>query len=241
MGQGMFVEEIRRAVEVSPRAGLDALAKEVWRAFGVDAVSDIEASELCELIAARRVIQSSPERVRQEHRTGSRPRSPASLERRRQWVAAGWLPPVLAARFTSGEAAALAVIVREIAVSGRCGLPMGGVAGRAGVCATTVRNALREARRLGLLHVEERRLSHTRSLPNLITIASRELALWVRTRSRIERQGGGCRTVLPTTIHLSHDQDRPSATAQKWEVGRRWRPDRQRGSRTAEFGVEVHS
>ena len=82
-------------------------------------------------------------------------------------------------------------------------LSIGAIAGRAGVCATIVRNALRLARTLGLLHVEARRVARDRNLPNVVTIVSRELELWVRTRARAERQGGGCRSVLPTTNHFT--------------------------------------
>ncbi len=197
-GQDVFAEQVQRAIAATPRAGLDALSKEVWAAYGTGALTDAEAGEACEMIAARRAVTSAPSAPR---RVGSRPRSSASMERRRAWTASGWLPPAVAARFTMGEAAALAVIVAEAAKAGRCGLPIGAIAGRAGVCATTVRNALREARRFGLVRVEERRLSYARSLPNLVTIAGRELALWVRTRARVERQGGGCKTVVPTTNH----------------------------------------
>ena len=193
----MFVEECRRAVMASPRSGLDALAKEVWRAFGVDALSADEASELCEAIAARRSATVSISKPLL-HR-GARPRTSASLERRRSWAAGSWMPPAMAAAFTQAEVAALAVIIREIATTGRCGLPMGAIAARAGVCTTSARNAVREARRRGILHVEERRVSYDRNLPNLITVASRDLALWVRTRARAEGQGGGVKSVSPTT------------------------------------------
>ena len=201
----MFAEECRRAIAASPRSGLDALAKEVWRAFGGDVLSEAEASEMCEAIAARRVISAPAAPAR---RVGSRPRSSASLERRRAWTASGWMPPAIAARFTMGEAAALSVIIAEATKAGLCALPIGAIAGRAGVCATTVRNALREARSSGLLHVEERRVSYARSLPNLITISGCELALWVRTRARAERPGSGCRTAMPTINHSSHNLGR---------------------------------
>ena len=98
----------------------------------------------------------------------------------------------MAVAFTTAENAALAVIIREIATTGCCELPAAAVAGRAGVSTSSVRNAVREARKRGVLRVEERRLSYDRSQPNRITIASRELALWVRTRARIEGQGGAC-------------------------------------------------
>lgn len=170
----------------APLAGLDGLAKAVWDAWGAGALSDVEAGEACEMIAARR----APPAPAPRRPAGSRARSPASVERRRAWAAGGWMPPAIAARFTMGEAAAVAVIVAEVAARGACELPVGGIAGRAGVCATTVRNALRVAVRLGLVVVKERRLAYDRSLPNVITILSRELALWVRTRSRVEARGG---------------------------------------------------
>ncbi len=122
-------------------------------------------------------------------------------------------------RFTMGEAAAIGVIVAEIASRGRCELPIGAIAARAGVCATIVRNALRQARTLGLLHVEERRVARDRNRSNVVTIVSRELELWVRTRARAERQGGGCRSVLPTTNHILSSSARPTAAA--WKTGTR--------------------
>ncbi len=48
----MFAEECRRAIMAAPRSGLDALAKAVWQAYGADALSEAEASELCELVAS---------------------------------------------------------------------------------------------------------------------------------------------------------------------------------------------
>ncbi len=216
----MFAEECRRAIMAAPRSGLDAMAKAVWQAYGADALSEAEASELCELVASRRVIpQTAPTQPRRP--VGSRPRSSASTERRRTWTGSGWLPPAIAARFTMGEAAAIGVIVAEIAKSGRCELYIGAIAGRAGVCATTVRNALRQARTLGLLHVEARRVARDRCLANVVTIVSRELELWVRTRARVERQGGGCKSVPRTTNHYLSSSARPVATA--WKAGTRGR------------------
>ena len=184
----MFVEECRRAVKASPRSGLDALAKEVWRAFGADVLSADEASELCEAIAAKRAIPAPAAATR---RVGSRPRSSTSLERRRAWTASGWMPPAIAARFTMGEAAALGVVLAEIAITGQCELSHGAVGGRAGVSVSTVKRALGEARKLGLVLVEERRVSWCRNLPNVVTILSAELRTWVATRGRGLRAAKG--------------------------------------------------
>ena len=123
----------------------------------------------------------------------------------------------MAAGFTTAENAALAVIIREIVTTGSCRLAAAAIAGRAGVSTSSARNAVREARRRGILHVVERRIRYDRNEPNLITIASRELEVWVRTRARISGQGGGVRTLTPTTNHLFPLPARPAATG--WKTG----------------------
>ena len=56
----------------------------------------------------------------------------------------------------------------------------------AGVCRKTVKNALKEAQRHGLLGIEERRLSAWRNAPNVVTITSREWGAWLKMRRRRE-------------------------------------------------------
>src|SRR4051794_34056818 len=122
------------------------------------------------------------------------------MERRRRWAASGALPPALAARFTLAETAVLAVIAAEVLRHGACTLVIGHIAALAGVSETTVRNALRAARGLGLLTVEERRVSAWRNAPNVMRIVSREWLGWLRLRAPKERGalGGGCKLVHPT-------------------------------------------
>src|SRR4051812_17844854 len=109
------------------------------------------------------------------------------MERRRRWAASGLLPPALAARFTLAETAVLAVVAAEALRHGRCTLVLEHIAALAGVCRKTVKNALREAQRHGLLGIEERRLSAWRNAPNVVTITSREWGAWLKMR----RRGGG--------------------------------------------------
>src|SRR3954468_13543616 len=97
----MFVDELRRAVEASPRCELPAVSGLLWKAYATGQVSEDEASELSGLIEARRAIAAAPRPV--QRRFGSRPRSGASMERRRRWAASGALPPALAVRFTLAE------------------------------------------------------------------------------------------------------------------------------------------
>jgi hypothetical protein len=58
------------------------------------------------------------------------------------------------------------------------------------VSETTVRNALRAARGLGLLTIEERRLTAWRNAPNVVRIVSREWLAWLRLRAPKERARG---------------------------------------------------
>src|SRR3954471_5525780 len=179
----MFVDELRRAVEASPRAELPAVSSLLWKAFAAGQVSEPEASELSALIEAKRAIPVPPPRPRL--RVGSRPRSPAHMERRRRWAASGCLPPALAARFTLGEQAALAVVAQENRKRGDCRLTNGELADVAGVSITTVKNAMRAARALGLISVEERRLTAFRNDSNVVRIVDPSWRAWLRLR------GGG--------------------------------------------------
>jgi hypothetical protein len=64
-----------------------------------------------------------------------------------------------------------------------------------------VRNAIREARQLGLVHVEERRVSAWRNLPNRLTITSREWCSWLSMR----RRGVGANSCSPRIQESKND------------------------------------
>jgi hypothetical protein len=89
------------------------------------------------------------------------------------------MPPQLACQFTVGELAALRIVADETRQHGGCRLHIDAIAARAGVCRTTAQNALRAARRLGLVHVQERRRRGMASLTNIVRIVSREWTAWI--------------------------------------------------------------
>src|SRR3712207_8865808 len=67
------------------------------------------------------MIEATPDQPRAkptgkpvQARVGSRPRTDASMERRRSWAASGRLPVKLACRFTVAEQAVLSVIAAEV-------------------------------------------------------------------------------------------------------------------------------
>src|SRR3954469_11003924 len=179
----MFVDELRRAVEASPRVELPAVSALLWKAYAAGQVTEVEASALSEAIELKRALPPAPKPA-QRRLIGSRPRTPASLERRRRWAASGALPPALASRFTTAETAVLAVVAAEHQKHGRCTLVIDHIAALAGVGRTTVKNALREAQRQSLLRIEERRLSAWRNAPNIVTLTSPEWLSWLRMRRK---------------------------------------------------------
>ncbi|GJD46767.1 hypothetical protein AFCDBAGC_4651 [Methylobacterium cerastii] len=144
------------------------------------------------------------------------------MERRRRWAASGRLPPGLAARFTLAEQAVLALVAAETVRRKDCRLAVGHLAAIAGVAETTVRNAIREARKLGMVTVEERRVTGFRNDTNVVRIASAEWTAWLRlTRNSpfplaaptLSLQGGGCksakRTHTPSSRPVNSDAQKP--------------------------------
>jgi hypothetical protein len=219
----MLADDFRRAVMAAPCEALPGLSSSLWKAFGAGGLSEEEAEELVGLISARQTVAlAAPPRPVLAHaadrvaaaavaraRTGSRARSAESLSRRRRWAAAGFLPPALACTFTQGEVAALAVVAQEAVARGRCAMPIGQVAALAGVSPSTVKRAIRQARALGLLAVEERRLARTRNDTNLVRVVSAEWLAWLRLRVRPSvhpraRQGGGVQTSTGTSRSLAY-------------------------------------
>ncbi len=138
-----------------------------------------EAEELSALIETRKVVPPAAAAAIRKA-VGSRPKTDESLERRRRWTASGRLPPVLAARFTPGEIAVLAVVAADGCRLGDCRLAVSHLAAVAGVSETLVRNALREARALGLVTIEEWRVTAWRNDTNVIRIVSAEWSSWLK-------------------------------------------------------------
>jgi DNA-binding transcriptional ArsR family regulator len=226
----MFADELRRAIEAAPRITLPVVAALMWKAYGAGQVSEAEAETLSGLIEARQLsdVVRSAERIASgtaAPRTGagSRPRTDASMERRRRWAASGRLPPSLAARFTLAEQAVLALIAAETVRRKDCRLAVGHLAAIVGVAETTVRNAIREARKLGLVTVEERRVTSFRNDTNVVRIVSAEWTAWLRLTRKAAvlnthpslAEGGGCKSAKRTPTDIPYPVNSEARNRQK--------------------------
>lgn len=100
--------------------------------------------------------------------------------RRRQWAGSGRLPPHIRAWFTPGEQAVLNAIAAAHCRRGRSEMTVRALGEQAGLGATTVRNAIRQARLLGLVRVTERRQNRRFNLSNVVEIISPEWLAWLR-------------------------------------------------------------
>jgi hypothetical protein len=173
---------------------LDHLSKAIWQALAAGAVGDDDAQALAERLHARRGVlrgEIKPESlppgrpsIFPPRRLQRAPKRPVAIARRRHLAASGPMPPSLACKFTVGELAVLRIVGDEVRRCGCCDRSVGELAARAGCGRTTAQNAIREAARLGLVTVQERRREGRKNDTNVIRIVSREWTLWLTRGGR---------------------------------------------------------
>jgi len=193
----MFAEQLTAEVATASLKALDQLSRLTWQGHAAGAIADADAQRLAEQIHHRR------QAARAEHKPVGLPpgrpsifppkrlqRSPdraASIQRRRALAASGPMPPTLACRFTTGELAVLRILADAVRDNGQCVKTIPELAARAGVCRTTAQNAIRQAARLGLLTVQERRRDGRRNDANLVRIVSAEWMAWIKRGSGFKK------------------------------------------------------
>ena len=82
--------------------------------------------------------------------------------------------------YTEGERAVMCINVGEVKRHGENDVSIDEIAARAGVCRTTVQNAMHKARRLGHITILERPKPGMKSLTNVVRICSTEWLAWVK-------------------------------------------------------------
>lgn len=189
-------------------ARLEAYARAVWADWTAQRLDDTQTQALAEAIEARRrevrgldtvanrvpavtaAVQAlgRPSCFPSKRKVSSSPDRGASLERRRLLASSGVMPPALAARFTTGELAALRIVADEVRDKSACRLTLGEIAARAGVGITTARRGLREAAAQGLVTIEERRRHRRPNLANVVRVLSAEWLTWIARGARQEKK-----------------------------------------------------
>lgn len=213
----MFADHLAEAIGRAHGAALDNVTRALWAAVSAEQIGEDQALHLSEAINARRMLGKAaqaaagrgflPVRLTPPRKHQRPPERSLAIERRRRLAASGRMPPKIAAHFTGGEQAALAVVAVEVAKRNACTLAIGAIAAIAGVSETTVRRALRQAKALGFVTVKERRLSRFRSETNVVAIVSSAWASWLR----LARHGSGCQSWKGTnTRDLERDCQWPS-------------------------------
>src|SRR5215203_832089 len=191
---------------------LDHLSRSIWQGLATGAVADDDAQALAERLHARRSIVRGEFKpvgipvgrpsIFPPKRRQRAPQRPVAIARRRHLAASGPMPPALACKFTVSELAVLRIVGDEVRQHGHCDRCVDELAARAGVCRSMVKNAIREAARLGLLTVEERRREGRRNLPNVVRIVSKEWTSWLARGGRSSRPSAkppiGCKKMRPT-------------------------------------------
>ncbi|WP_292256773.1 hypothetical protein [Mesorhizobium sp.] len=176
-------------------AELDDFCRQIWKLYGEESLVEDDAERLCEKAERKRCdLKRAPaggtalprscypqrarsERSRREAAHGSR--DPKRWGRKRRLARMQAVRPEFAGAFTEGESAALYIVMSDCRQHGRCDRSVKEIGDRAGVGATTVRNALRKASRLGLLRVTERRQWRARNLTNHIVVVHRRQIAWI--------------------------------------------------------------
>ena len=205
----MFAEHLSTAIATASLNSLDQLSRTIWQGHAAGAFDDTYAQELAELIHQRRqairspgghrAIVNAPTRrpsIFPPRRSQRSPDRAASIQRRRTLAASGPMPPALASRFTTSELAVLRIVADAVRDNGQCLKSIPEIAARAGVCRTTVQNAIREAARLGLVLVQERRRMGRKNAPNVVRIVSAEWLTWIKRST-------GFKKTAPTDTRLA--------------------------------------
>lgn len=193
---GGTLDRLLDTVGAASLRALDALAQAVIHDNAAGGLSDCDALIAVAAIDTRRKQLLSGAVSRTDgrpplprdrypvHRYQPARRHPERIARRRRIAASGPLPPALAGGLTTSHLSVMAIVAEEVREHGNCTLCLYAIAARAGVCRTTVRTALREAERSGLISREERRRPGRANLTTVVRIISAEWRQWIKHGGR---------------------------------------------------------
>lgn len=238
----MFVQDMAAAIDgARTLAQMDDLSRQVWQAHAAGALSDTAAQGFAERLHVRRgtlrpqIVQlaasAGPVSLFRPRRPQVSPDRRASMLRRRLLAASGGMPPRLANGFTTAEQAALRIVGDEVRDHGTCDCTLAEIAARAGCGRTSVQNAIRTARLMGLIAVEARPVKGAKNQSNVITILSAEWTAWLSRGTR-RADPPGFKTVNPTDRKVKEDRFRERVRTEPSGSGAQWRSENRHASNT---------
>jgi hypothetical protein len=208
------------------QGNIDAAIQAVYGALGSGLIDDDEAAAIdASLRSQQAKIAKKPAgpaplksvslvRKYKPRRYQGSPDRRASRGRRRMLARGGHMPPDVRTHYTEGESSALTVIAGEVKDHGFCDFPIDKIAALAGVCRSTVQNAIREASKLGYITVEQRPVAGRKNLTNVIRIVSSEWVAWLKRGRAIGFKSFPPKILSPTKREESQQR---RATPVPWE------------------------
>lgn len=190
---------------------VDNIVKAAAKAFGAGGLNELEAESVFALAHARRQQIRSPQDFSQKiladgiskihlpiprGKSGGLPsyfppkrrvlkeRTAARWQRKNRLGMSSPLPFYLERDFTVGQLAVVRIVADDVFSKGHCTCTMSELADRAGVSLSWAKQALRIAKALGLLAVEERPQWRAKHKPNIITIISEDWLIWIKRAPR---------------------------------------------------------
>lgn len=224
--------QVMAAITAAPVTSLVELSSHIAKLYAGGHLNDEQAQEAWEAIAKRRSIKKErPERKKSifpPKRPVVRPVQTERLKRRlrrRGWSYQGWMLPAHAQQFSTGEVAVLSVVAKLTGGhGGDLRRTVAELAARAGVSVTTCKNAIRQAKKMGLITVQEQRRNFEPNGPNIITIVDKSWLAWLRRRGEGSKNG---RPRIPSRFLEKETGLTSGASASKFdpENGIPFRPD----------------
>ncbi len=190
---------------------VDNIVKAAAKAFGAGGLNELEAESVFALAHARRQQIRSPQDFSQKiladgiskihlpiprGKSGGLPsyfppkrrvlkeRTAARWQRKNRLGMSSPLPFYLERDFTIGQLAVVRIVADDVFSKGRCTCTMLELADRAGVSLSWAKQAIRIAKTLGLLAIEERPQWRAKHKSNIITIISEDWLTWIKRAPR---------------------------------------------------------
>lgn len=159
---------------------------QVWRANREGLLADEDAQRIAETATGRRAALATrtaftppPVAPPKRKRHCTSPDREKSRLTARKWAAGRHVPATIAQHFPTTELAALAFVCERLRAQQVCTTYIDRIAAETGGSRTTVKRMQREAVRLGILDVQERRIPGRKNETNVITARALDLIAWL--------------------------------------------------------------